>query len=96
MSHLARNIAIEFVNEVENRIITEKERETGEITAIITFQGNAILKGKFNFKFVTVLEVFEDQRGISPFILSSKKIRALHTDSQIISRNYAMQYDLSL
>jgi ketosteroid isomerase-like protein len=75
MADAGTNRVIEFTNGHHDGGKTEK-RETSEITALVMFQGNDVLKGKFHFKFVIVIEVLEDSRGLS-MTLPSKKIKEL-------------------
>lgn len=56
---------------------TESNIEADEITALVTFQKNGTLKGKFHFRFVIISEVCEDTRGFS-MTMPSKKIKELH------------------
>lgn len=51
-------------------------KETDQITALVTFKGDGVLKGIFNFRFVIEIEVFEDKRGFS-MTMPSKKIKEL-------------------
>jgi hypothetical protein len=66
---------VEFVNGAHIGR-TEKDIEMDEIAALVTFQGDGTLRGKFNFKFVIVVEVIEDRDGVS-MLFPSKKIKEL-------------------
>lgn len=66
---------IEFIDEYYEGAKTE-DIETNEITALVTFQGDGTIKGKFHFKFVIEIEVLEDNRGFS-MTTPSKRIQEL-------------------
>lgn len=69
--------AIEFANrDHEDGYATERDLETNEITALVTFQDDPKLKGKFQFTLVAVVELLEDWRGYS-MALPSKRIKEL-------------------
>jgi ketosteroid isomerase-like protein len=72
MANAGTSREIEFTSDSSKT----EQRETSEITALVTFQGDGALKGKFSFKFVIEIEVLEDSRGFS-MTLPSKKIKEL-------------------
>ena len=72
MASAGADRVIEFAGDVGKT----EQRETNEITALVTFNGDGALKGRFNFRFVIEIEVLEDNRGFS-MTLPSKKIKEL-------------------
>lgn len=54
-------------------------KETDEISAIVTFGSEGILKGKFHFKFIIEIEVLEDKNGLN-MTMPSKRIKELRIE----------------
>ncbi len=73
MASAGTDRVIEFAGDASKT----EDSETNEITALVTFRGDGMLKGRFNFMFVIEIEVLEDRRGFS-MTLPSKKIKELH------------------
>jgi ketosteroid isomerase-like protein len=72
MANAGADRVIEFASDGDKT----EEGETNEITALVAFQGDGALKGKFNFSFVIEIEMLEDRRGFS-MTLPSKRIKEL-------------------
>ncbi len=79
MANKGAEDSIEFVNDYNHDDGSgklESEKESNEITALVTFHDEGLLKVRFHFKFAIVIEMMEDRHGLT-MSLPSKRIKEL-------------------